>query len=137
MIDAHNPIYSNNRYVNSITVESGATLSIAAGGLIVNANSTIEGALSMTGGSVEANGSGVTLAINGTTTISNATVDAESGAAIDLSQSTIYGSSNSVQSFEANGTGSTINLANLSSFTGVVIQLTSTPPGAVRLRSLR
>ena len=101
--------------VQSISVVAGATLSVSGAALSVTASSTIDGGFSMTGGSLNASGGGVTFTVNGATTISDSGMDASAGATIDLPQLTSYSSTNTQSILEADGTGSTLELANLSS----------------------
>ena len=108
-------ITTGNQAVQSVT--STDPISISGGSLAVTANSTLSGGLTMTGGSLTASGSSVTLSVTGTTTVSGASLTAESGATLSLPQLTSYsnpaGSSSNV--LEATGTGSTLNLPALTS----------------------
>ena len=62
--------------VNSISVAAGASLSLGINAsLTVEANSTINGDLSMTNASLEASGTGVDLDVSGATTVSNSEVE--------------------------------------------------------------
>ena len=111
----------------TITISSGTQsvlsltdddpLSITGGSLIVAANSTISGGLDMTGGSLEASGTGVVLTVTGTTTVSGASLYAEAGATLSLPQLTSYTEPNSFSSstLEATGTGSLLSLPALTS----------------------
>ena len=108
-------ISSNVESVNSITAAD--PLVISGGGLTVAANSTISGGLSMTGGSLTASGSGVTLTVTGTTTVSGANLYAAGGATLSLPQVSSYTEPNALSSstFEASGTGSVLSLPALTS----------------------
>jgi RHS repeat-associated protein len=101
--------------VNSITASD--PLSITGGSLTVAANSTIGGGLSMTGGSLEANGSGISLTVSGTTTVSGASLYAAGGATLSLPQLASYTEPYAFSSstMEATGTGSVLSLPALTS----------------------
>ena len=66
----------------------------------------------MTGGSLTASGSGVSLTVTGTTTVSGASLEAEAGATFSLPQLTTatIPAGSGFGAFEAIGTGSTLNL---------------------------
>ncbi len=81
-------ISSNVESVHSITASD--PLVISGGGLTVAANSTISGGLTMTGGSLTANGSEISLTVTGTTTVSGGNLYAENGASLSLNQLTSY-----------------------------------------------
>ncbi len=106
-------IASGTQSVNSIS--STDPISISGGSLSVAANSTLSGGLTMTGGSLTAGGSGVSLTVTGTTTVAGAILEAEAGATFSLPQLTTAtmppGSGYGI--FEAIGTGSTLNLPAL------------------------
>ncbi|HBI43673.1 MAG TPA: hypothetical protein DDY78_12610 [Planctomycetales bacterium] len=104
--------------VQSITTASNDTLSItgpinggAGGALEVTAgNSTLSGALSMTGGSLTATGSGVTFTANGATAVSAADLYAY-GAVLSLPGLTSYTSRDNT--FEAAGRGGVLDVSAL------------------------
>ncbi len=107
-------ISSNVESVNSITASD--PLVISGGGLTVAANSTIIGGLTMTGGSLTANGLGLSVAVAGTTTASGASLNAENGASLTLSQLTSYtGATNYTTTLQATGAGSVLALPELAS----------------------
>ena len=105
---------SDSEDVHSISVASGATLSLSTGAfLTVNASSTINGALAMAGAELDASGSGVVLAVDGATTVNDSGLEADSGAEIDLPELSTFSFTTSGRSFVANG--GTIDLSDLSS----------------------
>jgi hypothetical protein len=108
-------ISSNDESVNSITADD--PLVISGGGLKVAADSTIGGGLTMTGGSLTAKGSGVSFLVTGITTISGASLYAQSGARLTLSQLTSYTepSEESTSTLQASGAGSVLSLPALTS----------------------
>jgi hypothetical protein len=108
-------ISTGNQSVHSITASD--PLSITGGSLTVAADSAIGGGLAMTGGSLVANGSGISLAVTGTTTVFGASLYAEGGAALSLSQLTSYTEPNTFSSstLEATGSGSLLSLPALTS----------------------
>jgi len=106
----------DNIQVQSLTTASDDTLSITGGSLTVTAGQSIlDGPLSMAGGSLTASGSGVNLTASGATTISTASLSAEGGAALSLSQMTSYVSNGST--FQADGANSELNVSALASVT--------------------
>jgi len=110
-------ISSDVESVNSITADD--PLVISGGGLTVAANSTISGGLSMTGGSLTANGSGVSLIVTGTTTVSVANLYAEGGATLSLPQLSSYsgGGDFVTSTLQASGAGSLLSLPALTTIT--------------------
>ncbi len=106
-------IRSGTESVNSVT--STDPISISGGSLSVAANSTLSGGLTMTGGSLIASGSGVTFSITGTTSVAAASLSAENGATLSLSQLTSYSipSGSGSSSFLASGAGAVLNLPAL------------------------
>ncbi len=107
-------ISSGNQSVLSITASD--PLSITSGSLTVAADSTISGGLSMTGGSLVANGSGASLTVSGTTTVSGANLYAEGGATLTLQDLTGYANpGGGATHFQATGAGSTLSLPSLAS----------------------
>jgi len=105
-------IGSNVESVHSITADD--PLVILGGGLTVAANSTISGGLSMTGGSLTASGSGISLTVTGTTTVSGASLFAEGGATLSLSEVTSYsGGFGYTDTLQATGTGSVLAMPEL------------------------
>jgi RHS repeat-associated protein/uncharacterized repeat protein (TIGR01451 family) len=101
--------------VHSLTTGGNDTLSITGGSLSVAAKSTLNGALAMTGGSLTASGPGGTLTANRSTTVSAASLYATGGASLNLSKLTSYDSPGTYENetWQATGTGSTLNLAGL------------------------
>ncbi len=112
-------IGSNVESVNSLTASD--TLAISGGGLTVAANSTISGGLAMTGGTLSANGSGVTLTVTGPTTVSTANLLAEGGATLSLAGLTSYTGGGELvgSTLQASGAGSILSLPNLQTLNGI------------------
>ena len=109
-------ITSGTQAVHSLT--STDSISISGGSLSVAANSSMSGGLTMTGGSLIADGSGITLSVTGTTTVSGGSLEAEGGATLSLSQLTTYaGAVDSTSTLEATGTGSMLSLPKLATVT--------------------
>ncbi len=109
-------ITSGAQTVHSLT--STDALSISGGSLSVAANSSMSGGLTMTGGSLIANGAGITLSVTGTATVSGGGMEAEGGATLSLSQLTTYaGAVNATSALEATGIGSVLSLPNLATVT--------------------
>ena len=77
-------IGSNVESVHSIMADD--PLVISGGGLAITANSTISGGLKMTGGSLTASGSGISLTVTGTATVDTANLYAQDGASLSLAQ---------------------------------------------------
>jgi hypothetical protein len=102
--------------VHSLTTAANDTLSITGGSLTMGANSTLSGPLSMTGGTLTASGSGITVTVNGTTSVAAASLLAENGATLALPNLTSYTGLAGNESFlAASGAGSTLSLGNLTS----------------------
>ncbi len=107
--------------VGSLTTVSNSMLSITGGSLSVGRsgdstlNSILSGGLAMTGGSLTANGTNVTLLVNGTTAASAASLYTEGGATLTLPGLTSYTANGTESTLEATGTGSTLSLPNLTS----------------------
>ncbi len=107
-------ISSNVESVNSVTIDD--PLVISGGGLTVAADSTVNGGLAMTGGSLTASGSGVSLTVMGTTTVSEASLDAENGATLSLPNLMTYSiAGNESMDFEATGPNAVLSLPALTS----------------------
>ncbi|MGC1721870.1 MAG: hypothetical protein WA746_23020, partial [Isosphaeraceae bacterium] len=108
-------ISSGTQSVNSLTATD--PLSISGGSLAVAATSTISGGLSMTGGSLAASGSGVSLTVTGTITVSGASLYAQAGASLSFTQLISYSNPNSYDDtyFEATGAGAVLSLPALAS----------------------
>ena len=123
--------------VNSIT--SSDPLVISGGGLTVAASSTISGGLDMTGGALTADGTGVSLTVTGTTTVAGASLNAEGGATLKLSQLASYTSgSGYTTTLAATGTGSVLSLPELATITantnyGTSVQIGPSSGGDVEL----
>jgi hypothetical protein len=98
--------------------------------------------LNMTGGTLTASGSGVTLTVTGTTVISGANLYAESGASLSLAQLTSYTGNTGTTTLEATGTGSALTLGGLNSVTegsngyAAQVQFEALAGGTVDLRAL-
>ena len=103
-------ISSNVESVNSITADD--PLVISGGGMTVAANSTISGGLTMTGGSLTASGSGISLTVTGTTTVSGANLYAVSGGTLAVPNLSSYTETDNT-TLEATGVNSTLNLSAL------------------------
>ncbi len=102
--------------VNSITADD--PLVISGGGLTVAASSTISDGLNMTGGSLTANGSGITLTVAGATTDTGGNLYAEDGATLSLTQLAAFiGGTGYADTLEATGAGSVLSLPDLTSIT--------------------
>ena len=100
--------------VDSLVVDSGATLSITGGSLSVIANSTLNGGFSMTGGSLTVSGTGVTFAASGATSITDADLFAQSGATLSLPNLASYSADDGdFHMLEAIGTNSSLELGGL------------------------
>lgn len=107
--------------IHSLTTAANDTLSITGGSLSIGWNSTLNGPLTMTGGSLTASGVGVNVTVNGATTLNGATsggdVYAEGGATLALPRLTSYASfasSFSPRTFQADGKGSVLDISSLS-----------------------
>jgi hypothetical protein len=125
--------------VHSITADD--PLVISGGGLTVAANSTIGGGLSMTGGSLKASGSGVTLMVTGATALSGASIYSEGGATLNVPSTSYAGGNGYADSFQATGTGSVLSLPKLASITsntnfGSLTQVQALAGGEVELPAL-
>ncbi len=121
--------------VHSLTTAAIDTLSITGGSLSVAANSTLSGVLSMTGGELAASGSGVTFAATGTTNVSSASLYAGNGATLSLPNLTSYASKGTF--FQADGTGSVLDVSALTTLTQQGSwQVYATGGGAVKLTGL-
>ncbi len=131
----------------TITISSGSysvysiaasdPLSITGGSLTVAANSTISGGLSMTGGSLEANGLGVSLTVTGAVTVSSASLYAEGGATLAIPGLNNYAAPG-FTTLEATGSGSVLDLSGLTSISDGSYQDTveAISGGTVNLNSL-
>ncbi|HEX3727966.1 MAG TPA: hypothetical protein VHV08_17060 [Pirellulales bacterium] len=94
-------------------------LSITGGSLTVSANSTLGGTLTMTGGTLGASGTGITLTANGTTTASDVSLSAAGGATLSLPHLASYSITTTPTSLAATGTGSSLSLPALTSLSTV------------------
>ena len=109
-------ITTGSQSVHSLTASE--PISISGGSLTVAAASTLSGGLTMTGGSLIANGSSFTATVTGTTTISGGSLLAEGGATLSLSTlATFNGELNSTDTLEATGAGSVLALPKLATIT--------------------
>jgi len=106
-------ITSGPQSVHSVT--STDPIAISGGSLTVAANSTLSGGLSMTSGSLLATGSGTALTVAGATTISGANLYAQSGGTLSLPNLTAYSSNGNT--FQADGTGSVLDVSALVTLT--------------------
>ncbi|MGO8746956.1 MAG: hypothetical protein ACLQNE_13295, partial [Thermoguttaceae bacterium] len=102
----------DNESIGSLTTGSTDTLKITGGSLTIAGTSTLSGPLTMTGGYLEATGSGVDVTVNGTTTVSGASLYAEGGATLNLPNLKTYTETDSTV-FEATGLNSTLDLSAL------------------------
>ncbi|MDE2506575.1 MAG: hypothetical protein KGM43_05145, partial [Planctomycetota bacterium] len=100
--------------VHSLT--GSDALEINGSNLTVTSTSTITGALTIDGGGLIATGAATTLTASGATTATSGSLDANSGAALDLSGLSTISDSNNL-SIAADGAGSAVALANLTTFT--------------------
>ena len=98
-----------------LSITAADPLSINGGSLIVAADSTIAGGLTMTGGLLEAAGSGTSVTVTGTTMVSGASLEAAGGATLRLSQLATYTDPTTSTTLEATGAGSVLSLPNLTS----------------------
>ncbi|MFO0943395.1 MAG: hypothetical protein U0930_21890 [Pirellulales bacterium] len=103
--------------IKSLTVSSGAKLSLTGGALIVSANSTIHGEFTGTNTLVQVSGSGVTFLADGPTNFSDSELDANQGALLNLPTLTSFGSVNRTSYIQAFGDGSQVDLHNLTTLT--------------------
>jgi RHS repeat-associated protein len=130
--------------VQALSTASTDTLSITGGSLSVTTGaSTLSGVLTMSGGTLIANGSGASLQANGATTIAKASLYAEGGASLDLPQLRAYsGTTGLTTTLEATGTGSTLSLPLLTALTvdttsyGSATQLEALAGGALNVPDL-
>ncbi len=125
--------------VESLTTGGNDTLSITGGSLTVTAGaSLLSGPLSMTGGTLTASGAGVILTANGATSVSSASLLAEDGANLSLSQLSSYTASADT-SLQADGANSVLDLSALTSQTqafGSYCEDDATNGGTVNLNGL-
>ena len=109
-------ISSGTQAVRSLT--STDSILISGGSLSVAADSTMSGGLTMTGGSLVADGSSITFSVTGSATVSGGSLEAEGGATLSLSQLTTYaGAVGSTVALEATGAGSLLSLPKLATVT--------------------
>ena len=109
-------ITTNVESVNSVTCTE--PLFISGGGLSVGADSTISGGLNITGGSLTASGSGVTLTVTGATTVSGANLYAQRGASLTMPSLASYADgANYITVLQASGTGSVLSFPKLATVT--------------------
>ena len=92
-------------HVQAVSTAGNDTLSITGGSLTIQNDiaiaSTLDGPLSMTGGTLTATGAGVAFTANGTTTVSKASLYAQAGASLGLPHLTSYVSDGTT--FQAEG----------------------------------
>ena len=107
-----------------LSITASDPLSITGGSLIVAADSTIGGGLTMTGGLLEASGTGVLLTVTGTTTVSVANLNAAGGATLALPGLTSYsgGAAFFTSTLQASGSGSLLSLPALATLTASTAQ---------------
>ena len=110
---SHDPDHVGAQAVHSLT--SSDMISISGGSLSVAASSSLTGGLTMTGGSLSATGSGTVLTVSGTTTISAASLYASGSATLSLPNLTSFSSNQST--FQADGTGSVLDVSALTNVT--------------------
>ena len=134
-------ISSGTQSVHSLT--SSDLLSISGGSLSVATSSTLSGGLTMTGGSLIATGTGVTLSVAGTTTVSAADLEAQGGASLSLPALTSFtGGVNYGDTLQATGTGSVLSLPALTTLTentnndNSFLHILATSGGSVQLPAL-
>jgi RHS repeat-associated protein len=131
--------------VQALTTGSNDTLSFTGGSLTVTAGtSSLDGPLSMTAGSLTATGAGTNCTANGTTSVSSASLYAKNGATLSLPGMTSYTNTNTTSNttnvtFQADGSGSMLDVSALSSLTEVgqyaVENLDATNGGTLKLTS--
>ena len=96
----------------SVTTAATDTLAFTGGSLTVTASSPLSGPLTMTAGTITANGAGITVTASGTTTITDGNLTAQGGATFALPNLTTYKETSSTV-FQATGANSTLNLSGL------------------------
>ncbi len=106
---------TGNESIGSLMLGSKATLAINGGSLALAATSTLAGSLSMSEGSLTASGTGTTVTVTGVTNIFGGSLYAEGGAVLSLPTMTSYTSDNSI--FQADGTGSVLDVSALTTVT--------------------
>ncbi len=105
----------DNLAVRALATAANDTLAITGGTLLVTGNSTLQGPLSMSGGTLAAQGAKVTLTATGATIVTGASLSASNGATLSLPKLTSYANAaaSTPTSFTANGAGSLLSLPAL------------------------
>jgi RHS repeat-associated protein len=115
------------------SISASGLLDISGGGLTVAAKSTLSAGLTMTGGTLTASGSQVTLSVTGTTNVSSASLYAKAGATLSLPDLMSYAQANccNATTLQASGPNSVLSLASVKTvsvtgalFAGVQVQAT-------------
>ena len=130
-------IDSGAQSANSLQTGSNANLILSGGSLTIASasitNSVITGSLSMTGGSLVASGAETQVTASGPVTAASGSLSAQSGA--ELSLPGLSSVSGSGMAFEADGTGSEVDLSAVAQFTGANNSISDTNEGTVVLKS--
>lgn len=100
--------------IHSLTTGNGDTLVMTGGNLSINGDSTLAGTLTMSGGTLEASGAGVTVVETGATSVNQASLTAANGATLSLPNLTSYVASGT---FKAQDAGSVLDVSNLATVT--------------------
>jgi hypothetical protein len=123
-------IDSGTQSIHSLT--SVDPLAINGGSLTVAAASALSGGLALAGGSLTANGAGVTLAVPGTTTHSGGSLEALGGATLTLNELTGFtGAVNGTDTLEASGPGSVLTVDTLVTLTEDATKVLLTDPDRI------
>jgi len=121
LIDKPGVTVTINSHVTIQGLDSTASIDIAGGSLTVQADSEINGDLTITAGqTLIAEGAAVLLTVNGATSIDGASIFARSGATLSLPAATTYAAPqkfNTESFFRAEGAGSVLALPNLTAIT--------------------
>ncbi len=105
---------SDTASVNSLTLAGNDTLAINYGPLSLAANSSLAGSLSITDGSLTVSGAGAKATVTGPANIFGGSLAAQGGATLSLPTMTSYTSDGST--FQADGTGSVLDVSALTAF---------------------
>jgi uncharacterized delta-60 repeat protein len=126
--------------VSGLTTAAGTTLAVTGGTLTITGNSTLSGALTMTGGLFRATSPQISVNVAGACSIAGGSLDAENGATLTLPTLSSYQNPDpsAGTSFQANGSGSTLDLSGLTSLGAMnsMLSVTATGGGRVVLSSL-
>ena len=130
--------------VTGITLASDDTLAIGGGTLNIEGTATLAGDLSMTGGTLKASGTSVTVSVSGSTNLNGGSLYAVGGATLSLPTLASYtGPVNATSTLEATGANSALTLDALTSLTAdstgtsSLVKVEALSSGAVYLRGLQ